>query len=119
MKTTNVIPVGLQGPGNTTEIGGSRFALWGEDVINPVGWGQQWTSKPYTFPTGVPMFGTDNAGFASGGSGSNDDGSNTLAIANPLSPVHSPLPFALVAIVVAVVGLHWLHWREERHSEAA
>lgn len=113
MKTTSTIPVGPYGPGNTTEIGGSRFALWGEDVINPVGWGQQWTSKPYTFPTGVPMFGTNNAGATASGMQADD----SMALANPLHFGHSPLPWALVGIVVAVVGLHWLHWRERKGEE--
>ncbi len=108
------IPVGEYGPGHTTEIGGSRFALWGEDVINPVGWGQQWETKPYTFPTGVPMYGIGGSGYPNASPQMANDSSSMSAIANPLSFGASPLPWAIVAIVIGVVGLHWLHWREAK-----
>jgi hypothetical protein len=98
------------GPGTTTEIGGSRFAMWNDAVVNPIGWGQQWASTPEAYPTVPPMYG--QAG-PSGYPASTATSTNVAgAVSNPLHPKASPVIWVVLGLIGGVAALHWLHWRD-------
>ena len=104
------VPEAVYGPGYTTEIGGSRFALWGQDVVNPQGWGQIWQTKPLAFPSVPSMYGMGPTASVTSSSGVGD------SLSAPLSPTQGIVPWIIVA-VLAVTALHWLHWKEPKREE--
>jgi hypothetical protein len=117
--SANAVPEAVYGPGYTTEIGGSRFALWGQDVISPQGWGQIWAAKPLAFPSVPTMYGMPLAGPTATVNPSPNAAGSLNA---PMHPTQGIVPWVILGII-AVGVLHWLHWkepkRERKEGEAA
>jgi hypothetical protein len=109
---TRGVPDVEYGPGTTYEVGGSRFAFWNNEAVNPVGWGQQWEAKPEAYPTVPPMYGNP------GSVGVPTTTNVAAATSAPLSPRNSPVVWVVLGIA-AIAVLHWLHWHEPKASVSA
>jgi hypothetical protein len=114
--SATTVPDAVYGPGYTTEIGGSRFALWGQDVINPQGWGQIWAAKPLAYPSVPTMYGMPLSGPTAT---VNPTPNATGSLAAPLHPTAGIVPWVVLGLIAGVAALHWLHWKEPKRKEEA
>lgn len=100
------------GYADTYMIGGSRFPLWAQMAFDPnayVGTTQVSTLATLSAPPTYSQLGSSNyAGM------SNPMVAN--AGSNPWSPVQSPTPLILVALVLSLFALHWLYYKERRRG---
>lgn len=107
MATNYAVPSELQGPGETYQVGGNRFALFDPFAFSPVGLGSLVETGTYATPSIPPtyaMLGGGNSVAATAAAGAQ------TAASNWTHPTKSTVMLTVVALVVAVVGLHWLHW---------
>lgn len=95
-------------PGATDVVAGQRVSLRWLDAYQPVGWGPVTSALPNRVASVPPML-------ASAGIGTATDGGNSAAaaeaVASPWSWSKSPLPWAIVAVVLGLAILHFVHWR--------
>lgn len=96
------------GPGDTTEIGGSRFGIWDSLGVMPNTWGQITPSASYAVPSVPPNYGDPTY------SGAPVTASETAAVnasAQPFSMTQSPLLWAVIGLIGAFVAVHMVHWK--------
>ena len=94
---------GFLGPDSDVIIG-QLVPIQSAEVRAPVGYVSIAQRVPNITPTVPPMI---NSGV--GGATSTD--TSVMAIANPWSLFHSPLPWAIIFLVVGLLGLRVIHWR--------
>lgn len=95
-----------QGPGDTYQIGGSRFAAFETYAFQPIGYGSTIDTTTTAGLSVPPSYADMTPGVVSA------SGAVTAA-SSPWDPRKSPLVWAIVGLVFAVVLLHWLHWSGE------
>lgn len=97
---------------STSVIDGQRVSVQTSDAWHPVAYGSTLQSVPAGQPV-LPMF----AGAPVSASGVNLTGNDDNAMAaaragaNPFSFRDSPLPWAVVFLLVGLIGLRVIHWR--------
>jgi hypothetical protein len=85
-------------------VNGQLVPMQSAEVRFPMGYIPLAQRVPNITPTIPPMMST-----GAGGPSSTD--SATLAAANPWSWFHSPLPWAILFLVIGLLGLRFIHWR--------
>lgn len=101
----------MLGP-TTIFANGQRFATPQSYMFTPQGYGPQTVGVPMNSPQIPPVVGqsgtVSGSAFGLGGS----TGTNVANIqAQPFSPVHSPLIWAVAGLIFALVMLHKVHYR--------
>lgn len=89
---------------DTDVINGQMVPTQSAEVRFPIGYVPLAQRVPNITPTIPPMLG-------SGVGGATGTDSAVMAAANPWSFFHSPLPWAIVFLVVGLLGLRFIHWR--------
>lgn len=95
-------------PGATDVVAGQRVALRWSDAYSPVGYGPITSALPNRVASVPPMLAS--AGIGTAGDAGNSTGAAEAA-ASPWSWSKSPLPWAIVFVVVGLTILHFVHWR--------
>lgn len=103
---------------DTVVINGQRFTTPTWDSYAPTGYGPSTTGVPQVSPSMPPYLGgspTNNSMLEQVG-GYGTAGNNALmasvAAANPWSPRHSPVLFAVIGLLLALFLLRHVHWRD-------
>lgn len=103
---------------DTVVVNGQRFTTPTWDSYAPTGYGPSTTGVPQVSPSMPPYLGgspTNNSMLEQVG-GYGTAGNNALAAsvaqANPWSPRHSPVIFAVVGLLLAIFLLRHVHWRD-------
>ncbi len=105
----NGVDTQLYGPGDTTQIGGSRFPFWDALGLQPAGYGPVLANAPYAVPSVPPSYGDPSmSGMMTG-----DDSTAANAAAAPFSLQMSPLLWTILAIVGGLFAIHHIHWKGE------
>jgi hypothetical protein len=101
----------MLGP-TTIFANGQRFAVPQSYMYTPQGYGPQTTGVPMNSPQIPPVVGQSGtvSGANFGLAGATGQNVNNIK-ASPFSPVHSPLPYAVIGLIFAVVMLHKVHYR--------
>lgn len=109
------------GPGSAV-ADGQRFAVWTSSAFRPQAFGPTVTAAPAAVATVPPVVGAGYMGPAGsagattiGGYGTADNNTYVASVAasQPFSFKSSPLPFALIGLVVSLVLLRAIFWRHE------
>jgi hypothetical protein len=102
----------MLGP-ETMFANGQRFGYTPQYVYAPQGYGPQTIGVPMNAPQIPPVVGNSGTAPGSGNFGlAGATGQNVNNIqAQPFSPVHSPLPWAVLGLIFALIMLHRVHYR--------
>lgn len=97
------------GPGDTTQIGGSRFPFWDPEGLNPPGFGPILANAAYAVPSVPPSYGDPSMS----GMVSDSQMNAAQAASAPFSLQMSPLLWTILAVAGGLFALHMVHWKGE------
>ena len=97
---------------STSVVDGQRIAVQTSDAWHPVAYGSTMQSVPASRPV-LPIYAGAPVNATGVGLTGQDDNATQAAIAgsNPFSFRASPLPWAVVFLLVGLIGLRVIHWR--------
>jgi hypothetical protein len=97
--------VGMLGP-ESNVINGQLVALRPQYAISPIAYGAALSTKQAPIPTIPPAYSStpDQSGMG--------NASGSAAQAFPFSFTKSPLPIAVIFLVVGLLGLRFIHWHK-------
>jgi hypothetical protein len=98
------LKIGSLGP-DSDVINGQLLPIQSREVRFPIGYIAVAQRVPNITPTVPPQMGSGSVG------GATSIDSAAVAAANPWSLMHSPLPWAIIFLVVGLLGLRFIHWR--------
>lgn len=95
----------MLGP-QTDVINGQLLSVRPQYAISPVAYGSALSSKQAPIPTIPPAYSStpDQSGMG--------NAAGSAATAFPFSFTQSPLPFAILFLVVGLLGLRFIHWHK-------
>lgn len=107
----------------TQVVDGQRNTFPTAFQYQPNAWGPETTGVPQVSPTMPPFISSYNSGGASGaafglegvggyGTAGNNNAVAGVAGSHPWNPKVSPLPWAIVFLILGLVLLKGIHWRE-------
>lgn len=109
--SNGTIPVTQYGIGDTTQVGGSRFAFADPIGLNPPGYGPIIANSSFAVPSVPPTYGDQTATMT--GTVDGEPGTAGLAAQYPFSLDKSPLLWVALALIGGLFAIHHVHWKGE------